>query len=72
LRYAAKTDDRPWCNPETWINQGRWEDRPASVSRIPRYKKGFADLALELDREIQTERDNEDLGEPSFTRTEPR
>lgn len=29
LRYAAKTDDRPWCNPATWLNQGRWEDQPA-------------------------------------------
>ena len=22
LRYAAKTDDRPWCNPATWLNGG--------------------------------------------------
>lgn len=29
LRYAAKTDDRPWCNPATWLNEGRWEDQPA-------------------------------------------
>lgn len=27
-RYAAKTDDRPWCNPATWLNQDRWEDQP--------------------------------------------
>ena len=27
--YAAKTDDRPWCNPATWLNQGRWDDQPA-------------------------------------------
>jgi hypothetical protein len=27
--YVAKTDDRPWCNPTTWINQARWEHRPA-------------------------------------------
>jgi hypothetical protein len=24
--YIAKNDDRPWCNPTTWINQARWED----------------------------------------------
>lgn len=30
-RYAAKTDDRPWCNPATWLNQDRWEDAPADV-----------------------------------------
>jgi hypothetical protein len=29
-RYAAKTDDRPFCNPSTWINQGRWLDEPAA------------------------------------------
>lgn len=29
MRYAAKTDDRPWCNPATWLNQERWLDEPA-------------------------------------------
>lgn len=28
-RYAAKTDDRPWCNPSTWLHQERWLDQPA-------------------------------------------
>ena len=28
-RYVAKTDDRPWCNPATWLNQERWADQPA-------------------------------------------
>ncbi len=28
--YAAKTDDRPWCNPATWLNQDRWDDAPAA------------------------------------------
>lgn len=27
-RYVDKTDDRPWCNPTTWLNQGRWDDEP--------------------------------------------
>lgn len=31
--YAAKTDDRPWCNPATWLNQDRWLDRPAQQPR---------------------------------------
>lgn len=35
-RYVAKTDDRPWCNPATWLNQGRWDDAPASVQPIKR------------------------------------
>lgn len=30
MRYAAKQDDRPFCHPTTWINQGRWTDEPAS------------------------------------------
>lgn len=30
-RYCAKTDDRPWCNPATWLNQERWNDQPAQV-----------------------------------------
>ncbi len=32
-RYVAKTDDRPWCNPATWLNQDRWADDPAHVPR---------------------------------------
>ena len=28
-RYVAKTDDRPWCNPTTFLNQQRWDDQPA-------------------------------------------
>lgn len=28
--YVAKTDDRPWCNPSTWLNQDRWGDQPAT------------------------------------------
>ena len=28
-RYvAAKPEDRPWCNPATWLNQERWTDEP--------------------------------------------
>lgn len=30
-RYVAKTDDRPWCNPATWLNQDRWDDQPAAA-----------------------------------------
>lgn len=31
-RYARKTDDRPWCNPSTFLNQDRWADAPAVVA----------------------------------------
>jgi hypothetical protein len=30
-RYITKTDDRPWCNPTTWINQSRWDEQHATV-----------------------------------------
>lgn len=30
-RYASKTDDRPWCNPATFLNQDRWADQPAAM-----------------------------------------
>lgn len=33
-RYAAKTDDRPWCNPATWLNQERWLDEPAAQGGV--------------------------------------
>lgn len=35
-RYAAKTDDRPWCNPATFLNQDRWADQPAAVQQHQR------------------------------------
>jgi hypothetical protein len=31
-RYRAKTDDRPWCNPTTWLNQERWSDSPNEMA----------------------------------------
>jgi hypothetical protein len=59
VRYVAKTDDRPWCNPATWLNQGRWEDQPAEnggsngevrhgsrTSGDSHNRGGFASLAL--------------------------
>lgn len=30
LYIRTKPADRPWCNPATWLNQGRWEDQPAA------------------------------------------
>lgn len=61
-RYIAKTDDRPWCNPATWLNQGRWEDQPATNggrNGIDRNggiasnhsRQGFASIALKRARE---------------------
>lgn len=33
-RYVAKTDDRPWCNPATWLHQERWTDEPATAPPV--------------------------------------
>ncbi len=31
-RYkSTKPPDRAWCNPATWLNQGRWADAPAAT-----------------------------------------
>lgn len=35
-RYKrTKPPDRPWCNPLTWLNQGRWDDAPAEGGSAP-------------------------------------
>ncbi|QHW26634.1 hypothetical protein GYN07_20860 [Rhizobium leguminosarum bv. viciae 248] len=45
-RYVGKTDDRPWCNASTWLNQDRWEDLPAQVARgqPPPRERDLADI----------------------------
>jgi hypothetical protein len=51
LRYRNKLDDRPWCNPATWLNQERWEDVPAPPvvpqNRDPQ-KQGLNDALAKL------------------------
>lgn len=55
-RYARKTDDRPWCNPSTFLNQDRWSDAPASVALhrsgtsppSGNRKRNYLDAALDL------------------------
>jgi len=53
-RYAAKRDDRPWCNPATWLNQRRWEDEaPQPIMTQPKSMAGSffdaAALSMEYD-----------------------
>ncbi|WP_244426611.1 YdaU family protein [Sinorhizobium sojae] len=54
-RYVAKTDDRPWCNPATWLNQERWGDAPAMVPRgqPPPREPDLADLFNERARQLR-------------------
>lgn len=61
-RYVGKTDDRPWCNPATWIHQQRWTDEPAAGSANGQAQRnrspdpgsskgrGFSSIALERAR----------------------
>jgi hypothetical protein len=45
-RYVNKSDDRPWCNPSTWLNQDRWLDQPAQKSgsdkNMPAFSRSYA------------------------------
>lgn len=65
-RYVAKTDDRPWCNPATWLNQDRWNDQPAEASRgSPRRESVVDRRRRELRDEIANEQQNGSQGEAS-------
>jgi hypothetical protein len=50
-RYATKPDDRPWCNPATWLNQQRWLDAPAS--QAPPKRQNYTDATNEIIQEIR-------------------
>lgn len=55
-RYIAKTDDRPWCNPATWLNQDRWGDMPAEVARgSPRGENAVERQVRELKGKIEND-----------------
>ena len=52
--YVNKTDDRPWCNPATWLNEGRWADEPAEPTRggaLGALERIQQNLESSLDRE---------------------
>lgn len=54
--YAAKDDDRPWCNPATWLNQGRWLDEaPTPTGQgppTPISPEWIAARQAEIDRKL--------------------
>lgn len=58
-RYIAKTDDRPWCNPTTWINQARWDEQRAEVTQHGK-SKTTGSLLDAIDREIERTRQEAD------------
>ena len=53
-----KPPDRPWCNPATWLNQGRWDDKPAPPIPTRRGKVGWGETAKEMIDDI-TRREEE-------------
>ena len=58
--YTNKTDDRPWCNPATWLNQGRWDDEPAKPTI-----GGAVGALARLEQNLQSRADSE-AGEDAF------
>lgn len=66
-RYVHKTDDRPWCNPATWLNQDRWNDQPAAA--MPRASPNRPISALETQTQRLKEKIANDYG---FGREESR
>ncbi|MEJ0092809.1 MAG: hypothetical protein WDN46_05110 [Methylocella sp.] len=71
--YLAKTDDRPWCNPATWLNQERWKDRPAAVPRagpkIPPQNNRNVYLGVDKQKQLIDEifdRREAEYGQPSI------
>ena len=62
-RYLKKTDDRPWCNPATWLNQGRWLDEPpVQAASKPKGAELFFVEAERLKNERYTRQPWEDGG----------
>lgn len=64
LRYAAKSDDRPWCNPATFLNQDRWGDQPAPVAHSPprQREQSMADYVGDLLRNVKNGTDTDFAG----------
>jgi hypothetical protein len=71
-RYVSKTDDRPWCNPTTWIKQARWDEQPGTV--VPSHGKTpgiggslIASLNAELEKSIQEDERHRALNAKDIT-----
>lgn len=53
VRYLAKADDRMWCNPATWLNQGRWLDEPATAPPRQAGRRNVVGVLNELISEFE-------------------
>jgi uncharacterized protein YdaU (DUF1376 family) len=48
---ASKPPDRQWCNPATWLNQGRWDDEPSIAAPQRSFgQHAQHDLAVAFDK----------------------
>lgn len=57
----SKPPDRQWCNPATWLNQGRWDDEPSTdIQR----NAGQHELLGAFDRLAEHAQRMEDAGPP--------
>lgn len=63
LLYVCKADDRPWCNPATWLNQDRWHDRPAQTP--VRAQSGRQPTAQEILKSRREQGNIRDADQPS-------
>ncbi|MFG1302157.1 hypothetical protein V5F49_20420 [Xanthobacter sp. V3C-3] len=60
---ASKPPDRQWCNPATWLNQGRWDDEPSTPAlHRSAGQPAQHDLAAAFDRLADHARRMEDAG----------
>lgn len=50
----SKPPDRQWCNPATWINQGRWMDQPAAAVSAGR-QAGESNFRAAMRRRLERE-----------------
>lgn len=46
----SKPKDREWCNPATWLSEGRWDDVPAKSKSNRSVSAAAADLRAEMER----------------------
>lgn len=58
----SKPPDRQWCNPATWLNQGRWDDEPSTD--IQQNTAGQHELLGAFDRLAEHAQRMEDAGPP--------
>lgn len=66
-RYIReKPPDRAWCNPATWLNEGRWDDEPAANggSSGHRGSRSLQDDSRSVSRAL--DRLGDDLGQGSI------